>query len=444
MSWSIPFLIVLLGVTLITCKRGGDDTDPVVPETGLKILELHLAGIPDNDIVIDQEKRIITIRMPSTLPSDKIKATVKLSTNARLFDSLHDGYLKASHLYRCHEMRISLKKKEDFSGDLPIQYTVVTIPAGKLTPNPKAPIELELNSPMALVIPAENLYGNVPLVDARVVREGSTEKMSLLEEQSPASCGRFSFSTIANHLQLSTSRQLPPGRYKLELVQADSTVIAVSQPLIVKKGTPYLGANLWRWGVLPNESFPVQGNNLFEGDITLTVSNRDKTYRPVLSEFAPDGTVFTVTLPTLAPGTYFVKTLQNGQEISCMKVNVLNDKSQPVLMGIGSYLQCMNFETMPLVREKQNFINYTPATSSMQTNPIRFDEQLQLTRVGNSAEKFGIPIVLYGRKGSDSPAYFIIPASVPMGVYQANLQIKDPKTGELSFSEIYERLIEVQ
>lgn len=427
----------------MTCKRGSDDTDPVVPETGLKILELHLAGIPDKKITIDQDKRLIRIVMPETLPADGIKADYKLTSDARLYSGLEKGYLRARDLNKCNTTRIILQKANPQPGDLTVEYSIVTVAAGKLTPNPTTPLELELSNSMRLSIPALNLYGSEALIDALVTREGSSEKISLMREPSPHSCLWFSFDQVTNQVHLSTYRQLQPGRYALELVQIDGTVVPVPQPLLVKKGAVFLGSNPWRWSLVTKESFRVEGYNLFKGDISLTIANKHQTYQPLLSDFAADGTGFQVAVPVLDPGVYFVKISQHGQEMVCHKLNVLTDKNQPLLKGLGNS-GCMNFETLPLVREKQQVINYTPATAARQPDPIRLDEQLQLINTGNPSAKFNIPIVPYGMKGSDSPAYFTIPTSVPTGIYQVKLQIKDPKTGEFSFSEVYERLIEVQ
>ncbi|WP_111627392.1 hypothetical protein [Larkinella arboricola] len=444
MLHAVRFLLVLfvLAGFLITCKRTSDKE--IAPETELKILELHLAGIADKNISIDHAKRLITIQMPPMLPSINLKATYKLGRNARLVRGAENGFFDIRMLNKCFDApRIGLTKA-DSTSDVPIiEYSVVAVTSGKLTATLKTPIEHEQTDVTTISIPVENLYGSETVVDALVTREGSSEKISLLREPSPVSCGWFTTGSTANQIDILTSRQLQPGRYTLELVQANGTVVPVPQPLLVKKGIPSLRANLWRWGVLPNEPFQVVGYNLFEEDISLTIKGKDKTYQPTLTDFSNTGTEFRVITPDLAPGNYFVKVnKKNGDEVACLKVNVLRHKGQPVLMSISETSLCMNFEAFPLSRGTKVFVNYTPATAGRQPNPVRLDELLQFTRIGAVPGTYNIPINLY--QDFNSPAYFILPDSIPAGRYEVKLQVKNPETGKLSLSETYERMVEVR
>ncbi|GAB3252722.1 hypothetical protein GCM10027347_12020 [Larkinella harenae] len=436
----VTLALVSLAMGLVRCKRNADEPEPSA--AGRKLLELHLAGIPDKNITIDQEKRIVTILMPSTFPADEIKATYKLSADTRIVDGIKDGYLRARHLSRCYEPRIVLQKTPYSPEDFPVEYRIETRSAGKLTPNPTAPLEMILGDLSMVTIPFENLYGSVPVVDALVTREGGPEKISLLHESSSSNCVFFYHTEVANQLRLSSTRQLPPGRYTLELVQKDSTVVAVPQPLVIKKGEAWLRMSSGLWGVLPGEPFRIDGYNLFQGDASLTIEGQEKSYHPVLTDFFTNGTGFTVVPPVLDPGVYFIKLFDQGKEITCMKLTILRHKGQPVLMGLGSYLPCMNYDSYPFKRGAKVGVNYAPSTAGLQPDPVRLDERLQFSRVGHTAEKYDLPIVLY--RDFMNPAYVIIPDSMPQGKYEVRLLLKDPKTGELVSSEVYERIIDVQ
>lgn len=449
MFHAVRFLLVLLVVasSLMTCKRNADEE--ITPETELKILELHLAGISDKNISIDQEKRLITIQMPSTLSSINLKAAYKLGRNTKLVFGLTDGFFDARLLNKCFDApRIGLAKADAQTDASAVEYSVVAVATGKLRATSKTLIEQEQNDVMVLSIPVENLYGNETVTDARVTREGSSEKISLLQEPSPYSCVWFTNGSNANQIDILTSRQLQPGRYTLELIQANGTVVPVQQPLIIKKGKAVLGYNEWIWGSMSNELLRVVGYNLFEGDISMTIVSKDKVHPLVLSNFSANGTGFTAATPALTPGNYIVKTYQNSQEIACQKMSVLREKGQPVLYSIFDALQpCSTYENLPLLRTKKYNVFYSPSTAypgGKEAEPAR-DEQLQLSRTTNPAEKYTIPISPYMKNGNpEASAYFILPASVPAGSYYIKLQVKDPKTGLLSFSELYERIIEVQ
>ncbi|MFC5409399.1 hypothetical protein ACFPMF_08785 [Larkinella bovis] len=447
MRRNFHFLILLLGLAVLQgvltqCKRNSEENSS--PESKLKIVEFHLAGIPDKNIVINHAARTITVQMPPTLTSLSLKADYRLSPDTRLVSGLPNGELNVVALSKCYEnQRIGLASTGSSSIDPSVQYALIAIPSGKLTLKPTQPLEIELGEGMTVNVPVENLYGSEPLVDARVTREGTTEKVSLFREQTPNNCVWF-IKGIVNQVQVATSRQLQPGRYSLELVQADGTVVPVSQPLIIKKGKARLGYNQWTWGVMANEPFIVEGFNLFESDVSLTIIGKDRTYRPILGDFAADGTRFRVLTPALPPGNYIVKAHQNGQEITCQKMSVLREKGQPVLLSITNYGTCSTFEKLSLSRAKRIDLYYNPITGRPAANRVQLDEQLQFNRIDNPAETYSVPIVPYVLAGPEAPAYFSIPESVPVGQYHVKLQVKDPNTDHLLQSEPYERVIDVQ
>lgn len=446
----IRFLVVFAGLLFwsavqMGCKRTAVEANKNYPEDELKILEFHLAGIPDKNITIDHQKREITLRMPATLPTSNLKATYKLGPNTEIVNGLADDMIYASSLNKCYEAhQIGLRKTGSGSPDAAFQYRVLAVAEGKLTFKPQAPVTMELRDMMTVTVPAENVYGNSPLVDAFATREGSSEKISLMKNTSPNNCVWFSNGENANEVQVRTSRQLPPGRYKLEMVQADGTVVPVLQPLVVTKGKAVLGYNQWIWGVMPNESFEVAGFNLFKEDISVTIVGKEKTHQPTLSDFSADGTRFQTAIPALAPGNYIVKIQQNGQEIACQKLSVLSTENQPVLLKVsGAFDDCPTFEKLRLERNKRIAVYYNPATSGPVANPVRQNEQLLLSRVGKPAETYSVSIVPYIEAGPEAPAYFTLSDTVPAGQYEVRLQVKNPATGVSSQSEVYERIMEI-
>ncbi|GAA4419452.1 hypothetical protein GCM10023187_53790 [Nibrella viscosa] len=448
---------MLIAGMLITCRRIEPEPDRLFD--GLpRLKSISFAGIPQENISIDQKTRIVSVKMPSIL-LDRIGIALDLTDNAEWVGK--NDYI-APRAFGCDAcFNIVLKDKKDVSGSLnTIIYTVKTfaqdpIKVALLSQPISYTIRGEENpNPYGIDIPMVNLYGNKLPKEAHLNFEGSGEKIIIKKTPLDDMELGVHFSRIANRLGIHLyNEKLRPGTYQIELLLEDGTILKVSQPLLVYKGTPefkYEAQKYFGYRIPIGNTFTVEGYNLFEGDFSFDlVNSQGRTYPLLNLVFEPYGRQIQVPVPSsLAPGQYVLRVYLKGvKQPDCLRLNVLkDDKPHPVIgtlvtNSVQEANPCSLLE--PVMAQRGVALFFTSNQEKAILDKLSQHLTLKLVSVNDNASYYA-SVVPYDYSNSGFPGSFTIPATVPPGLYTAILQVLDAQNNVVDKSEPYGRVLNVQ
>lgn len=439
-------LTVSLLLISVSCQRDAEGVDPAV-DGKPRIVGLRIDGIPQQNITIDQQKQVVSVTMPSRLSTTALTPTFTLTTNAKLLagPGVNQPFRPVNFYNGCYDEPFQLAYSS-MPTDVAFKYAFQVIAPGRLQSDAsQQPIDATVAEFTTVRVPLQNLYGASPVVEARVSRTGSPDKITVAGGGPGNACVWFTADLEQANQLTFTIKTLPPGMYQLELLQANGQVVVVQQPLLVKKGTAALReeAIVRTFGVTAVQTagtFVLTGYNLFAEDIAVEISQAGRVIARVRpDQSAPDGTSMRVPLPdSLKPGYYQMQLLQNGTPtLRCLRLNVTRTADQPTLGLFGQRPDDCN-TVQPLVYQRGAVLPIAFRYPSF----YPFKATVRLSTETGTPTSFDIPVSLPSPTAETSPK-FTIPTSVPTGQYQLRLLLTEAD-GRTHESEPFDRVAEVR
>lgn len=446
MKTPIKYLLWLaLAAALVTCKPEKIEPDPLT-DGKPRIISMIFPGILKENVVINQNELLITIKVPSVILED-MEPTVEITDNAHpLLDNFESIFLIK------YDNKISLAYKKNYGdyddvNDVAVTYKVNLVPSGQFEVSVmKSPIEYILYddpSPVFLV-PIVNIYGNMLPKTIELIHRNTKEK--ILVDSNRIYRG---IRQIANNLAvyMDGRKDLLPGTYNIDLKMADGKTLRVPQPLILVKGpaafTSYTLKTFFGQDATVNSTFFIEGYNFFDGDIALELTDRNGVMTPLSNlTFEPYGLRLGITLPkTVVPGQYVMRLYQFGKDVGrCFRLNVRNGETPEARIGTigGDAMPCSLQEPIRIERGKSVSITYG-LPQSLPNHP-----RIKLTPANDPSKTFYgsvAPIIL--QPNPLGPGKLTIAGEVPAGLYTAVLQYLDADGKIVAETEPYAQLLEV-
>jgi hypothetical protein len=226
---------VLLGLT--TCQEDIDEKP--------QILDMRIEGIPQENITIDQDQRVITLVLPPTLPSLELKPHFTFFRQAKLADEWvipldincrcwtnPDGYI-GNTATNGERVLMKLVNRVD-NKHQSSHYTLMLKRAGPLRIKTQpAPTIYELSGISQVIVPAENVFGT-PLIEYIAV----TQTGALSPHWIGPGGGPMAYQQL-NGLKIplagySGTLSLKPGLHDLDLWLVDGTTVHATGAILVK------------------------------------------------------------------------------------------------------------------------------------------------------------------------------------------------------------------
>ncbi|MCY7350726.1 MAG: hypothetical protein LH606_08660 [Cytophagaceae bacterium] len=466
MSKSWPWLVIF--VLFSTCKP---DKGPDLPDDKPRIINMSLAGLPDENIRIDQQRNEITLQLPpdfappraaEVMPTFQLTPDARVITNGGIY-----GFAEFRGINLCgcspDALKIGVTERNPVPGQpvLATEYTIKLMPAGSMTVKPDNPAAFEyfLDDTKILDLAVSNYYDGSPVE----VRLRSTDNPN---ESYPlrTGCGyqQLECPGRENLLRLwpdETSR-LKPGTYQLEIRKDNGRTARAETPFVVKKGRTRLDYYTLVQRSMVAGEVRLTGNNLFADDnleILLTETS-GREHRLKSHEVSPFGREMKATLGSdVKPGYYALRLIKDGQVASdCYRFSVTRDEKQPYLLSVDQRVNpilanaaefCPNATPVILQRGASTYPVVTLSTYPAYTGTLQLSGRL----VSVENPQIGVDVLMVLTNSFAEPAAYLwveatlrIPADLPLGRYHLLVRTSEKFTPKTYLSEPYERVIEVQ
>jgi hypothetical protein len=442
------YLCLIFGIT--GCKPDNESfypanqsiNEPLAsdPNRDYRILSVTFAGIPFENIRIDQQKRIITVDIPANFQGGDLKPQFVLTKNTTLLFGFGVPFWSESLCF-CHGNRtVSIGPWGTSTNSGGINYTFSFLTTAPLTLKPLIiPLEIPLAETTVVSLSVNNPYANDPVVRAYAQRtDGSTSILLRGQEGYDSGCNWFACDylkpgTLSFNFSLYYVPTLVPGIYNLFLEQKSGRRITLSQSVHFVRGTSkpdviaYFGYGI----VLGQTSFLMRGDNLFADELTgrLTAQN-GQTWSLKPTSSAPNGTTLAMGVPAeLKPGYYSFQLLRNNFETgNCLRFSVRQSLSHPQIYSMNGQTTCLAQSPVTLSRSaQQSFIG------SFNNNST-----LKLVSLADPNRIYSIPIV----SPIEGFPRFALPETVLSGSYKATIVAE--VNGKSLESEPFEQPVIVQ
>lgn len=415
------FLFLGLAGLLVSSCRPVPEPIKTVPPTDKKLTieRLEAAGIPPENITIDQIRHEITVLIPPSpgYASPLVSYTLGCAdcliycktcagpTGKTITDK---DYLSFCLSPDRQGWRVTTTDGR-YQGP---PYQVVFKTTGDLQVDPAVASITHFPEDNYFTIPVLNFYDS--LYNGTVlIRRKATETVIATSHISCNNSGQPTEFIVP--LQ---AGQLPLGEYTVEITKANGRRTASPFPLVVRRGKITLH------GSLPDlsrdkERMHFGGYNLYpEDNLELLIENQTYSARLKPYNFTPDGQSFTVnTPPDLVPGYYSILILQNGQAIRPYgggRTIIVANQAQPFL-----YYIALSPDPEPGIVSLKRGQLYPLDLSRNGSSDTR--TSLKLVSVTNPSRQYVVPVTHsthYFLSSEGEFAKTIISTAVPAGRYQ--------------------------
>lgn len=431
--------LIFGGIT--SCQRIQDPIPSVHPE--LQITKIKFPGIADENVKIDPLKWTIYVKMPSLLRVNKLNPTIVLSQEAKL---TFPGVIEdIGNISRWSDpdgihLTIGLSQKNKSGDQSDLEYTIKPMASAPLSITHSEPLpDFVIGNSSDIFIDVQNVYGN-SLPKSVVFTHKKTGSQYILST--------VSLYTLLNEIRISAS--LLPfelGEYDIFFKMPNGTELKVPQTLTVKQGksTLKIGTKGVSLSSLAGKKLEVNGENLFEKNVSFRLLFPEGTTLPLMATYKSDGLTSILTIPdSLSPGYYGVEILRDNYPIgTSYRLSILKNEEQLFISALNE-LPFGNYPTnIPIIlpRNQPIPIHFRMAYRIDE----KYVERYSITYVNesNALSIFRIPLTINFSIGADP--YFIIPFEVPSGKYRAIIQEVDPITKKIiQESEPFERVVILQ
>lgn len=450
---SICFFLV--ASLLLTCRQANPEPDPFL-DGAPRLKSISFSGIPQENVSIDQNTKVITVQMPARIP-DYIDIIPELTDNAEWINK--QSGTRGGIVFGCDScFHIYLKNKEDLSAQTIIDYkikpvSVASLGIGTIT----SPLRYFIWNPnfLTLEIPMVYLYGKKLPKQIRLHHDKTGEELIVRRDSIVKGIYTdqrlIDYSYTANKISIYLfGANLMPGSYEIELLLDDGNSLKVPQPVLVSPGTASIDYQLktyFGYRVAVGKVLTIDGYNLFNDGITLDLLDaQDKVYQ--LSDLVFDryGRQIQVLIPaTLAPGQYVMRLWQNDTKLPygyCLRINVLKDEvERPFIGTIGKETTPCSLREAVLIQRAVR-VSFTSNLRQQAMLPFFQRAALKLSSLtGNTI--YYAPVVTEDPNREDKNS-LIIPTTVPPGLYGAVLQVLDAQNNVVAESEPYGQILDVK
>lgn len=436
------YLIVAAGMaSVFSCRHSVEPASVIIntsgapgqpaKESSARLLGLQIEGISDRNITIDSVAKVVTIVVPTDIsilrPTVSYRVTPKAVASPARLDFLVP-----------YEITVAVDPVDR------VTYKVVLKPAGDLTIGSlQTPFVYETGDSLRLPVLNfyDGTYSNTKLI---LTRKDGSEKIGLLV---------FSYNSAVSggHDQVNvfwpviSQSSLKPGAYTAKLVKENGRTALISQPLIVKRGSPrllYPTSNIV--ARLQMDTVAIGGANLFADErITVLITDSERhqiSVKPV--QYDVDGHWLRFLLPTaLSAGYHALQLVKDGKALSGYnRLIVTKETDQPYITGIETYVfDPTNTNDLILERNRQynfGFGYYCGKNMQIKLTSLTVpDRELVVDPV--------IPATLC-TSGYGTPS-FMLPNAVLPGRYRLSLRYTTYlTTSRVLESEPFEKIIEVR
>ncbi len=433
------------------------------PDENLQILSLYFREIPAEDVTIDQEKKVITLKAPAYLPSGEIIPYVELTRQAELKSANWRG-LFYENCPECRKLELFDKNNPSNSlssgGISPSIYTVTLLPAGPLTVDAAAlaadfdPRDYQFEStefgPNFFFLPFRNLYGNALPVQAKFTNLETREVFAVNDSDIPnGSNSPFFFQGIfarINQLGIeiqSLEEKLTPGRYQVELTMKNGEVLTTPVPVTLRPGR--LQVNNWQPDhegsrVRPGGTFQLTGGNLYAGNLKVElVDTLGQATKLTVAEASQYGESALIKLPASLEYEHYVMRISDAtsQFEFCHQVHTRPGKlAANEIYYMGDYLSsCSIKEPLVFLRNQKNYVS---------VNSVAPKTRLKLISIQNSTEIYFAESELRYVTQHGGSAFVRFPSDIPAGKYRVSLQVLDESGKVTQQGPPYWRMIELK
>lgn len=422
------FLIVV--VIASSCQPKRAEPSPVY-RPQLLITSISFPGIPDKDVTIDQRNRIIYVKMPALMETDKLNPTYKLSSDVWLSEATKSDIEQISYVNRwCslekEHLTIRIYSQYKNGGELDTVYTIKPLAAAPLEITHAVPLQpFAIGDSSGFVLNVQNLYGNSLPGSVIFTNKKTGAQLTSINNIAPFQL---------NKIKVWTYVPFEVGEYDVALTMPTGELFKLPQTLKVVKGRLNFSRSS-PLSVLAGKTLTVTGENLFEGDAPFRLLAQDGEKVALNATYTLTGKTATLSVPaSVKPGYYMVELLnQDGMVHSYHRLSVLRYEGQPTLETITYTSRgFMNLEPLILPRIQPIYVEFTGIRAvNYYSSGVVFKDESDEKKVF----RFPFPTV-------PSSINFSIPETVPAGRYKAFIQEIDPETkAVLRESEPFERTI---
>lgn len=438
----VSYLVVVVGIaSVLSCRRSvepvsvivttpGTSGQPVLESTA-RLLGLQIDGIPNKNITIDSVTKVVTIVVPTDIsslrPAVSYNVTPKATASPARFDFLVNS-----------EITLTVDPVNR------VTYKVVLKPAGDLTiGNLQTPFIYETGDSLRLPVLNfyDGTYSNTKLILTR--KDGNDKIALLVYSYNSASSGGLDQVNV--FWPVISQSNLKPGEYTAELVKENGRKALISQPLIVKRGTPrllYPNSNVVT--NLQKDTVAIGGANLFTDqriDVLITDSERRQTsVKPV--QYDVDGHWLRFLLPASVPAGYHaLQLVKDGKPLpGYNRLIVIKESDQPYITGIETYVFDPT-NTNDLILERNRPYNFGFGYYCGK------NMQIKLISLTDPARDLLVDPVIPASlctSGYGTPSFILLNA-VPPGRYRLSFRYTTVlTTSRVVESEPFEKIIEVR
>ena len=442
------YALILPGLAsiLLSCQR-------VLPELDLlldgkpRIKSITFNGIPSQNVIIDQEKLLVTITLPATITSF-IPTSLVLTDSAKLNAPINwdEVFLKTpEQCPACFKISLTHQNNAQSNPGLLTTYTIKLRPDGPLTIQPSPSNSIFDSSPDVLIhLSMFHLYGNALPTKAIFVNQLTGERVA--QDSIPLPNTSFSSPAVSkgyhNVLTINPNyfSKLIPGQFMLELTTATGQLLR--QSVSFTKASQYIyRSSLYQ--SQPGEWVTLLGSSLYESDVSLSLLDSLDRATPITDViYDRYGHQLQFRMPaTIAHQRYLfrVTNRDTGKHIYCLRLN------WPTRENIPNEIYYLSDRPDDCSMSGPVYLWKGGTVLSFEANAYRKVGQLKLIPIENSTKHYLAYVQLRTSDPGQLPGA-LLPADIPSGRYKVYLQIIDPqdKTKVLEEGPAFWRDVEVR
>lgn len=430
-------IVILVGTTN-SCRRKADAVEPAVEIDTLapKITNMHIPGIPPENIKIDQIKRQLIVTLPVAFTFTGIidKVWLQISQGAKLkrFNNLRFDF--------CSGRFVNSFFEPVLPGDEKYDYRTLEVTDGIRT---KA-YRLQLK-------PAGEMYFDVPDKTFIMKSDGTGENFNGLRVVNFMDTLKSAKAVYKNLVTGDTTtfsisgckvegyklpnygtRNLEPGYYDIAIVKENGRKTAKGLRMTLTAGKPKLSG--FEHALSQGYRVTIRGNSLYNrslAGIELEGVKSKQKYALNIVQFSRDGTFINADLPaTTTAGNYSIRgILSDGSRLNPERVLLLKTPLQPQFGGSPGIFFPNEYTDVLLKKDRRYYFSPTPighianGSSGLWVFLQALDDPSQSYRIPVSVPS----IYLYAPSPEILEGYpsFIIPANVRSSRYQLRLEYRD-------------------
>jgi hypothetical protein len=424
-------LAIVWIISVYACKPD-ETTDPGFgPDGEPRILAIRIPDIPDQNSVIDQEKRQITVTVPASFSAAAIFPSFTLTPNTSVQGERYSLNIFAEASQQPVLLLTGQNKQNS--------YTLILKPASELALG-------TLTSPQTYTLSDVTAFVDLPVYNyvdgtgaegntVTLVHKASGERIvpttirfsrETASTATPQTDGAVILSIYVNAFE----NYYRPGEYLVELTKSNGRKALLSQPIMLQQGptTARLNAN-YTFRINTGE-YLLYGANIYrDSRYALRIEGRNQPVQIIESlgfiEKQP-GLRFSTAL-SLKPGYYYAQLLANERATPALGRISVSDQPNPIVIEALSerepYVNLVgpsySFD-QPIILTRGRTYGVSSTASLVAQNNAGATRYVQLTDLSNPSAKYAVSVSLESSIGTDR---LVLPPTIPPGRYQFTIAV---------------------